>query len=429
MKRSAFNIIVAIFAIIYVGVIALGNVFVAKVPVATIPGSYAEIFANEKKLEQASVPDSMKNLLDLKYETFEYNVTDLGTISIEKYNGISSDLVLPETIEGVVVTKIGENFFNDLKASSVYFPRKINEVAAEPTKAVKIICDKDNAFYKENKDGEDWNFEEAYDSTYYQPDVADIPFAYNDNGSTIELTGYLGNDAVVAIPSYIDGKPVTTVAFDLLGNFDLVIFPETVTAITGKVSTVLFTPVFAVEIVLSVLAILIVLVAVNIILPRYKKNNAEYLLSAPQMIMSIAYLGVQLALCVWAIYFAHISAGVALVISLAILFVYLVFVLAANRGREHAATVTAKVKEETANIRNLQTMVKGLGASITDPEVKKQVDRVDDAVRFTSARSKNDEIEKQVAEEITALKGLIKDGEKEEILKKCQEIVELMGSR
>lgn len=429
MKRVAFNIIVSVFAVIYVAVIAFGNISYEKLHVATVPGSYGETFADEKKLEKDNVPDSIKNALDFRYETFEHNDTDLGTISIEKYNGISSELTLPRTIGGVEVTRIGENFFKDLKANSVYIPSTINEIAAEPVKSIKLVCDKDGVFYQDNKDSEDWNLEEAYDSTIYDTEGADIPFFYNDNGAAIELVEYTGDDNVIAIPSHIDGKPVTTVSFDMVKRFKLVVIPETVTSITGKVVFTKVSEIFAVEIIFSILAILIVLVAVNIILPRYAKDKTEYLLSAPQMVLSLVFLVIQLGMCVKFIYFSNITSLVALIASLCVLFIYLVLVLTANRGREHAKNVSDTVKEETANIRNLQAMVKGLGNGVTDPEIKKHVDRVVDAIRYTSARSRNDELEKQVEEEINILKLAIASNEKKQVIASCQKITGMMESR
>ena len=429
MKRSVFNVITAILAVVYIGTLILGNVFYTSIPVATLPGSYAEKFAEENMLHKIDVPDSEKKFFDFRYENFDYNTTDKDTLCIEKYSGKSNELMIPGFIGGKMVTAIGEHFFDDLYITSLYLPETIVEIHAEPTDKVTIYCDKDSPFYDLNKDSEDWKIETVYDSTYYNPLCADIPFYYNDNGSSIELVGYKGKDPIIAIPSYIDGKPVTTVSFNLLGHYDMVIFPDTVNEINGKVSAWVYSPVLVVEIIFTVLAFIIVIIAVNIILPRYNKSLDEYMLSGPQMIISLAYLILQIYLCFRYIYLVPISAGLALLFSFLLTLVYIVLVFTLNRGREHSIAVTQKVAAQTAPIRNLQSMTRGLSDGIKDPEIKKAVSRVVDEIRFTQAKSKNSDIESIVEDEISLLKESISRGNKDEIIAKCNGIIDLMKNR
>lgn len=60
-------------------------------------------------------------------------------------------------------------------------------------------------------------------------------FTYNEYDSCIEITGYIGNDEVVEIPSEINGKPVTEIASMAFENctFKEIIIPDSVTTI-GK---------------------------------------------------------------------------------------------------------------------------------------------------------------------------------------------------
>lgn len=429
MKRTTFNIITAIFAIIYIGSLVLGNVFYTSIPIAAEPGSYAEQFATEHMLHQINVADTEKKYLDFRYETFDYNTTEHDTLSLERYNGISKDLMIPAFINGVMVTTIGENFFDGLDVESLIFPETVVEIKAEPTKEVTIYCDKDSQFYALNKDSEEWKIETVYDSTYYNGMCADIPFAYNDHGDSVELVRYTGDDKIIVIPSYINGKPVTTVSFNLLGHFDMVVFPKTVNEINGKVGAWVFSAVLVVEVFFTVLAFLVVIIAVNIILPRYKKDLNEYMLSGPQMIISLAYLAIQIYLCFRYIYLVPISAGTAFAISVAVLFAYLIIVFALNRGRKQSKKVTSDIKEATASIRNLQSLVKGMDEGIEDLEIKKAVSGVIDEIRYTQAKSKDAETEELVEEKITSLKRLIKEGNKDDIIAKCNDIVELMKNR
>ena len=429
MKRSHFNIITGIIAIVYISILVLGNVFYRGVPIATIPGSYANKFADEKMLKQVEIPDSMRKFLNLKYETFEYNTTNKDTLSLEKYNGISRELVIPGFINGVMVTAIGSDFFKESKVDSIYLPETIVEINAEPDNEVTIYCDKDSSFYEFNKENKNWNIETVYDSTYINPLCADIPYAYNDNGSSIELVEYLGDEKIIAIPSYIDGKPVTTVSFDLLGNYEMVIFPDTVTAINGKVSTWIYSSVFAVEIIFSVLALVIVFIAVNVILPRYRKDNNEYMLSGTQIIFSLMYLIAQLCVCVKFVYFSLAPTIIAFIVSFVMMIIYLVLMSLVGAGRKHVNNVNEKIAVQTAPIRNLQSLVRGLGDEIKDPEVKKYVNRVVDEIRYSPARSTNATVEKDLEYLINELKDVIESDNKEDIIDKCEEILKLCKKR
>ncbi len=429
MKRSHFNIITAILAVVYIGMLILGNVIYTAIPVATVPGSYAEKFAKDNMLHQINVPDSEKKFFDFRYENFDYNTTDQDTLSIENYSGKSKDLMIPGFINGKMVTAIGEHFFDNLDIDSIYLPETIVEILAEPNDKITVYCKKDCPFYSLNKDSEDWKIETVYDSEFYNPLCADIPFMYNDNGSSIELVEYTGDDKNIVIPSHIDGKPVTTVSFNLLGRYDMVVFPDTVNEITGKVSAWVFSRVLVVEVLFTIIAFVLVIIAVNVVLPRYSKSIREYMLSGPQMIVSIAYLIIQIYLSFRYIYLRPISAGMAFIISFILLIAYLTFVFAMNRGREHSIKVTEKVAEETSSIRNLQSISRGLTDGIKDPETKKAVSRVVDEIRYTQAKSKDKEIELIVMDELYNLKDLINGENKEGIIGKCNEIINLMKNR
>ena len=429
MKRSVFNIVTAIIAVVYIGLLVVGNVFYASIPVETVPGSYAEQFANEHHLKQIHMPDSVRHLVDARYENIYFNTTSQGTLSAENYYGQSKDLTIPKYHQGITVTEIGEDFFSGTDLKSVYIPQTIDDIKAKPTKKVILYCDKDSGFYKKNKDSDEWKIETTYDSTYYNPTCADIPFLYNDNGNSIEIAGYTGNDEYLGIPAYIDGKPVTKVSCDLFGRYKVVYFPDTVQEITGRVSAWSFSPVLVVEVIFTVLAFVIVIANVNIILPRFAKDLNEHMLSGSQIVLSGLYLVAQVYLSFRYIYIVRIPAVLAALISLAVMLAYVVAISLLNRGREHSIKVTQQVKEQTAPVRNLQSMVKGLSDGIKDSETKKAVSRMIDEIRFTQAKSKNREVEDLVADKIMLLKTIISEGNNEEIIAKCNEIVDLMKNR
>ncbi|MBR0148061.1 MAG: hypothetical protein IJM23_02570 [Lachnospiraceae bacterium] len=428
MNRKTFNITTIIFAIVYVAVLIFGNVKYASVPVAVEPGSYADQFAADKHLKKIDIADSEKGYFDWRYEQFEYNTIDNNDISIERYTGISKDLVIPSEIEGHKVTGIGKDFFNGLGLSSVYLPVTVAAIDAEPVKGIKIYCDKDSAFYKENEES-DWDIELLYDSATVNYSLGDIPYGYSETSDGVELTRYYGHDDIIVIPSYVNGKPVTKVSFDMLGNFRMVVFPKTVTEITGQFGKLLYSAVFFIELIFSIIAFIVVIIAVNIILPRYRNDVSEYMLSGSQMLITFLYLTVQLCFSIYSIYFSDIGAVVAFVISFLLLIGYVAFVFLLQGGREHAKMVDEKIEAQTSVMRDLKSSVVGLSDGITDKEILKPVERVMEEIKYSALRTKNPEVEDQLIQEIDELKDLIRESRKDEIISKCSEIMTLIKRR
>ena len=428
MKRKTFNILTIIFAIVYALILILGNVYYVSLPVAVVPGSYAEEFANSKMLKKIDVADSERGYFDWRYELFKYNTTDQNNLSIEQYTGSSKDLVIPAEIDGHMVTKIGKDFFAGLNLNSIYLPVTIISIDAEPVKGLKVYCDKDSVFYKDNQD-KGWDLETSYDSTFINFMLGDLPYGYNEIGDSIELTRYYGDDDIIVIPSHINGKPVTTVSFDMLGNFKLVVFPETVTAINGSVGRILFSAVFFIELLFSIIAIIAVFIAVNIILPRYKKDISEYMLSGSQMILSFIFLITQLYFSIYCIYLGYVPAGKAFLISILMLAAYIILIFMLQGGREHTKKVDAKIAIKTETMRDLKSSIIRLSDGIQDKEVKKQVERVVEEIKYSPLNSKNPDVENQLADEIDNLKVLIRENKNEDILAKCQGIMTLVKKR
>lgn len=259
--------------------------------------------------------------------------------------------------------------------------------------------------------------------------LGDLPYGYNEIGDGIELTRYYGNNDIIVIPSHINGKPVTTVSFDMLGNFKMVVFPETVTAINGSVGRILFSAVFFVELLFSLIAIIAVFVAVNIILPRYKKDISEYMLSGSQMIISFVFLIAQLCFSIYAIYFGIVPAGIAVLISILMLVAYIVLIFMLQGGREHTKKVDQNIEVKTETMRNLKSSIIGLSDGIQDKEVKKQVERVMEEIKYSPLEPKNPDVENQLFLEIDGLKVMIRENKNEDILNKCAAIMTLIKKR
>ena len=388
-KQLALSIIILFIAVVYAVVLILGNVGVAKSNVAVISGSYADQFAKDKKLNVVELPDSQKEYFDQRYELFDYNI-DGGTVSLERYEGKSQNLVIPAKIDGYAVTTISGNMLAGLSAvDKMYIPTSISTIDGEPVQKPIICCTEDNYFYKEHKDA-GWQFELIYESDFVNYLLGDIPFEYNFHGDAVEITSWNGHDDIMVIPAYVNGYPVTDVSMDILGAADITVIPETVKSITGAVKAYGYSGMFAIELVFSVIAFLLALISVNVILPRYRKGNEEYILNGGQMVLVIAYVLIQTIFSIYAIYKAEFSAYIALVISLIILIGYLILIFAGGIGRDHAKAVDERVEKKTEKMKSIKTMCKGMAENVKDESLRKKVQQLEEEIRYSDPSSRPD---------------------------------------
>ncbi len=407
-KQLVLSIIILLIAAIYTGVLILGNVGVAKSNVAVISGSYGEQFAKANKLRVVELPDSMKEYFDQRYELFDYNI-DGGMIRLERYEGKSRELVIPAKIDGYSVTTISGNMLSGLSAvEKMYISTSIRTIDGDPVQKPIICCTEDSYFYKENKDA-GWQFELIYESDFVNYLLGDIPFEYNIKGDAVEITSWNGHDDIMVIPAYINGYPVTDVSMDILGAADITVIPETVKSITGAVKAYGYSAMFAIELIFSVIAFLLSLISVNIILPRYRKGNEEFILNGGQMVLVIAYVFIQTIFAIYVIYKASFSTYIALVISLIILVAYLVMMFAGGIGRDHAKAVDERVEKKTEKMKSIKTMCKGMADSVKDETLRKKVQQLEEEIRYSDPSSRPDleemenDIEKMVGELLDAI--------------------------
>lgn len=419
MKRAKFNVLISLVAIAFIAIVTIGNVFRVSVPVATVEGSYASEFAKKKHLKEIELADSQKKYFDQRYEVFDYNINMDGTIILQSYKGVSTSLVIPKSINGRNVTSIGEEFFDKATfIKEVYIPASVREIKGEPTKNVRLYCNKDSAFIN-NIDNDLWDVESLYDSEYVDFFRGDIPFEYNENGSSVEITSYTGNDKIIVIPSYIDGKAVTEVSMDLIGKYDAVVFPETVKSITGHVYATLYTGKFAIELTMSIIAFIIVIVIVNIVLPRYGVDSSdEYVLSTPQLILAAGYLVLQIAFALLVIYTSIINAYIALIISVAIMIAYIALNSVSGTGRTHAMAVEEKISSKTSWMKTFKVMTADLADNITDKEAKKIVNRLVENIKYSDSCTGDElaDIENKLYLQVESLRDAIESQDTEAII-------------
>lgn len=466
-NQLLLNMFVIIAAIAFAGVLIFGNVGRVAANVAVIPGSYGEEYANKNNLNIIELADSEKEYFDLRYETFDYSVEN-GVIVVEGYTGTSSDLVIPALIHGSTVTTIGKDFTGNIpQVKNLFIPPTVSEIQADVDESIIIHCYEDTPVYKkfqldneakekeaeqakeaetgiegteqelveqaeETEEVKTWNYEVMHDSDFVDFSLGDNPFAYNLNGATIEITRYTGDEDLIVIPSYINGYPVTEVSMNLLGSAKGIVIPETVTSITGTSSKLLYTPLFAIELLFSLIAIVFSLLTVNVLLPRYRKDNTEYLLTGSQMVSVVLYVLAQIGFAIAAIYYISITPFMALVISLVIMAVFVLFVFSAGIGRQHVKEVTQRNIEKTSRMDAIKLSAKRLSElPISDQAVKKHVQRLVEEIRYSDPVSKQglDNIESELEKSIDDLKVVIDEGDSSEILKQVDETMGILQKR
>lgn len=384
MKRVVTNVLLVLLALLFAIVLIISNIWYRSIPIATIPGSYAESYAKEHHLKNLQISDSIESAFDRRYESFEYNHTSDGII-IESYHGSSSYLVIPQKINGIDVVGIGSEFFDSCpNVTDIVFPFTIISVDSEPTdKLLHIVA---NSTLTEQLTSNGWNIEPINDSEYSKIDfsLGDNPFVYNTLGNTIEITGYYGNEEMIILPSHIDGIPVTKVSMNML-DFDGVVFPDTVTEITGQTYIYRFDAAKIVAICFSFVALISALIAVNRIIPGASQQDHS-VIRASQATISIIFLAIVLILNATNCIFIYIDSLVVLfIINLAVLFIYWSLMLTSGAGKTHID----KIENKQINITNSAAELKKKASminldSIEDSNIRSKAKRLLEDIKYSA---------------------------------------------
>ena len=435
MKRTKntllLNILIIAAALIYLAVLVMGNVGKAVSQVAVVPGSYGAEYASKNGLITAELADTQKGYFDQRYELFDYSKDNRDKLVLENYPGQSTDLVIPACISGVEVGTLSEGFMKSLKTvKNLYIPNTLKHINGDPDPTIVIHCTKDSEFYKENKESE-WNIEEILASDYVDFTRGEVPFDYNTLTNSIEITGYKGHDEYIVIPSYINGYPVTNVSMNILGAAKIVVIPDTVTSITGASTKLLYTATFAIEFVFTVIAVILALIVVNVLLPRYGKSNAEYMLTGSQMMAVALYVIAQVGFGIYAINNPMISAYMALIVSAALMIVFLAVVFLGGVGRDHVVAVSENMTSKTSRMDALKDSTKFMADAIKDPETKKSVQRLVDEIRYSDpvTSSELDDIEADIEMKVNDLKNAISSGDEANIKSIAESLMYVVKER
>ena len=156
------------------------------------------------------------------------------TVTITKYTGKESTVILPSTINSWPVTKIGEDAFQDnTTITSVTIPASVTEIGANAFAGCTNLT---SVNYKG-----DWSNLTIQSGNPAVQDAANAPlfdFEFTPDNTAVIVTNYKYNGAAadVTIPSRYQGKPVTTIGHAAFFNSAVtsVTIPDSVTSISDS---------------------------------------------------------------------------------------------------------------------------------------------------------------------------------------------------
>ena len=152
------------------------------------------------------------------------------TVTITKYTGKESTVILPSTINSWPVTKIGEAAFQDnTTITSVTIPASVTEIGANAFAGCTNLT---SVTY-----GGDWRNLTIQSGNPAVEDAVNaqlFDFAFTPDNTAVIVTHYEGNAADVTIPSRYKGKPVTTIDHAAFHDSAVtsVTIPDSVTSIS-----------------------------------------------------------------------------------------------------------------------------------------------------------------------------------------------------
>lgn len=156
------------------------------------------------------------------------------TVTITKYTGTESTVILPSTINSWPVTKIGEAAFQDnTTITSVTIPASVTEIGSNAFAGCTNLTSVHYAG--------DWSNLTIQSGNPAVQDAANAPlfdFEFTPDNTAVIVTNYKYNGAAadVTIPSRYQGKPVTTIGHAAFFNSAVtsVTIPDSVTSISDS---------------------------------------------------------------------------------------------------------------------------------------------------------------------------------------------------
>lgn len=176
--------------------------------------------------------DYTAQFISVKDDPFAYPPPK--TVTITKYTGTESTVILPSKISSWPVTKIGEDAFQDnTTITSVTIPASVTEIGSNAFAGCTNLTSVNYAG--------DWSNLTIQSGNPAVQDAANAPlfdFEFTPDNTAVIVTNYKYNGAAadVTIPSRYKGKPVTTIGHAAFFNSAVtsVTIPDSVTSISDE---------------------------------------------------------------------------------------------------------------------------------------------------------------------------------------------------
>ncbi len=385
---KAKKLSVSIFLIIFILFGAVSAIVYDKsdsVDIICYDGSYAEEYAEKHNIDYEIISDSDAYIGILNLENFDYN--NDGTIVA--YKGESEKIAIPTNIGGTKITKIDEKAFENAKnLKTIYLPKSVTAFEIKELKDVAVYMYEDTDLHKKLSKDEEVKFEiktipDSYFVDFY---TANIPFSYdNISDKSIDINRYNASNEIVLIPESIDGKIVTTISFDALGEgVETIIIPKSVTTINGKLYTNRYDITFLIGMIIAFVGAAI---ATAFVLTLKVETKEKMFLTVSQL--RTAYIVTILSLILSGIYlFVAIVPDWIVYISTVLVYgVAIISVLKAKAAVSVAAGIDEKVEVQTFFIKSLTVDAEHLMSTSKTAELKVLSKKVYEAVRYSDPMS------------------------------------------
>ena len=471
---NAKKLSVSIFLIIFIifGVIStLLYDSSYSVGIICYENSYAEEYAKEHDIPYVKISDSDAYIGVLNLENFDYNV-DGGKGEIVSYNGDSEKIAIPTDIEGIRITKVCENAFENAKnLKTVYLPKSVTEFEPKDIDGVTVYMYEDTELYRtlfeskkvtedteplpenentqkdaeilpesedtiEDPEASPENREIKYeikttpDSYYVDFYSSNIPFSYdNISNKTIDITMYSAHQSTVVIPESINGKIVTSISLDVFEDgIDTIIIPATVTNIEKDLFQNRYDIYFLIGLLMALIGTIFAMVIVLTLKVTTKEKTflrvsqfrTAYILSVLSMVLAGLYMFVY-AIPEWLIFTLFVIVCGVSALS----------VIKANTAVALVEGVDEKIKEQTQVFKTLTVDAEHLLSTCKSTELKTEVKKVYEAIRYSDPMSNEAlaDIEGQIQSEFTFFSQAIKSEDLELAKSVADGLINLIDGR
>lgn len=139
---------------------AILSVLLATSSFTAAPISVTAATSEETEIQETAAPekDQEEKIGDLQYGDFEYTILKDGSLEISKYYGIDSIVTIPSTINGKIVTSIGENaFLNCYRIKCLNIPNTVKNINPDSfyqcDRLEKFCVEENNQYYTSDNCG------------------------------------------------------------------------------------------------------------------------------------------------------------------------------------------------------------------------------------------------------------------------------------